>query len=667
MKKKFKKLWLSFLLINVTIVFVFLPSCNNDGVMVRSGKLLFIVNKDMQTKVCISKNYAKEIMDRFVSSEYITASEADFNLFRTNHIESLLIADTIGNGKLIKVTGTARIKNYTVDKQLEIIAYDSFPNMVLIRVKYFNTGKNTLHLLNWVNNNYKIESRGDNPAFWSFQPSSSSERADWVLPVYTFFIKRNFMGMNNTDYGGGIPIIDLWRSDVGVTIGHVELTPKEVSLVVKKNEYDTCAQIGIEYDYSNNYDFKPGDSICTYTTFVSIHKKDFYNGLEEYSKFMQAKGIKFITEEPSAFEPVWCAWGYMRKFTLNEIEGTLPKVKELGLKWVDIDDGYQQAIGDWSVADNRFPGGENGIKNLVRKIHAMGLKAKIWWSPLAVSPYSELYKMNPDIILQTIDGAPQYITWWNSYYMSPVYDKTREITKNVLKKFLSDWDFDGLKMDGQHLNCVPPDFNPAHHLMDPEESFEKLPEFYKMIYNTAISYKPHAVLQICPCGCAVSFFNIPYMNQAVASDPTSSWQIRLKCKTYKAIRPGLAYYGDHVELSDGGNDFASQLGVGAVLGTKFTWPEDNPYVTEGKFVLTPENEKIWKKWISLYNQKMLSTGKYLGNLYDIGYDKPEAHVIQKNDTLFYAFYNEDWKGIIELRGLTEGKNIGWWITKTTNI
>jgi alpha-galactosidase len=72
---------------------------------------------------------------------------------------------------------------------------------------------------------------------------------------------------------------------------------------------------------------------------------------------------------------------------------------------------------------------------------------------------------------------------------------------------------------------------------------------------------------------------------------------------------------------------------------------------EGIFVLTPEREKSWKKWIGLYNQKMLPTGDYLGALYDIGYDKPEAHAIRKADTLFYAFYGKNWNGEIELRGL----------------
>jgi alpha-galactosidase len=91
-----------------------------------------------------------------------------------------------------------------------------------------------------------------------------------------------------------------------------------------------------------------------------------------------------------------------------------------------------------------------------------------------------------------------------------------------------------------------------------------------------------------------------------------------------------------------------------VLGTKFTWPKDNPFATEGHFALTPDKEKIWKQWIEIYNRKMLSKEFYLGELYDIGYDKPETHVIQKADTLFYAFYSPDWAGEIELRGLKNG-------------
>jgi len=212
------------------------------------------------------------------------------------------------------------------------------------------------------------------------------------------------------------------------------------------------------------------------------------------------------------------------------------------------------------------------------------------------------------------------------------------------------WGFDGLKIDGQHLNASPPCYNKAHHHAYPEESYEKVPEFFKTIYETALSIKHNAVVEICPCGTGYSFFTMPYMNQPVASDPVSSWQIRLKGKTFKALMGyNVAYYGDHVELSDSGSDFASTVGVGGVVGTKFTWPVGAKKNSEVD--LTSEKEKVWEKWINIYEEKMLPTGNYLGTLYDIGFDKPETHVIRKGSSMYYSFYSEHWKGDIELRGL----------------
>jgi alpha-galactosidase len=631
-----------------------LVSCNKP-IVVHHGKLLFEINELLETKVNSSDPAIKPLMDDFVSSEYLSCSKFDAKSFKRKSIVESDISDLHGKGKRLVISGVFTNEEYNIEKNLECITYDSIPDRLFLKIHYVNTGTRSIKVSKWVNHAYPILSVGDSPAFWSFQGSSSNGRKDWLLPVDSSFSQKNYMGMNNTDYGGGIPMIDLWRRDAGISIGHSEMVAKLVSFPVEKDLYDKFARIQVEYSYPQPLVFNVGDTLNTFTTFVSVHTGDCFESLESYSKFMQSSGIKILPAEPAAYEAVWCAWGYMQRFTVDEIVGTLQKVKDLGIKWVDIDDGYQQTLGDWDVTTSKFPNGGADMRKLVDRIHAMGLKAKIWWAPLALTPGSKLYAEQPDIILHTIDGAPEYITGWNSYYMSPVYSKTIDHTKNVLKMFFQDWNFDGLKMDGMHLNCLLPDYNPEHHLDYPEQSVEKLPEFYKMIYETSRHYKENAVLQICPCGCAMNYFIMPWTNQVVASDPTSSWQTRHKGKTYKALLGKTAYYGDHVELSDGADDFASQIGIGAVLGTKFTWPKDNPYADIGPFVLTPEKEKHWKHWVSVYNQKMLSRENYLGKLYDICYDKPETHVIQKADTLFYAFYTPDWNGEVELRGLKNGK------------
>jgi len=57
----------------------------------------------------------------------------------------------------------------------------------------------------------------------------------------------------------------------------------------------------------------------------------------------------------------------------------------------------------------------------------------------------------------------------------------------------------------------------------------------------------------------------------------------------------------------------------------------------------------------LYKQHMLPKGEYLGTLYDIGFDKPEAHAIAKDGAMYYAFYADEFKGKVELRGLGAGR------------
>src|SRR5665811_2381325 len=100
-------------------------------------------------------------------------------------------------------------------------------------------------------------------------------------------------------------IRDRWRKDAGIMIGHAELVPRLVSLPVEMDRYDGYATISVQNEYADPVDFKPNDTIRTYTTFVSVHKGDFFNPMQQYSKLMQKHGIKFSPSPPEAFEAVW--------------------------------------------------------------------------------------------------------------------------------------------------------------------------------------------------------------------------------------------------------------------------------------------------------------------------------------------------------------------------
>jgi alpha-galactosidase len=95
--------------------------------------------------------------------------------------------------------------------------------------------------------------------------------------------------------------------------------------------------------------------------------------------------------------------------------------------------------------------------------------------------------------------------------------------------------------------------------------------------------------------------------------------------------------------------------VGAVPGTKFTWPATG-IASVDENLLTPGKEILFKKYLDIYRVKMLSKGKYRGDLYDIGYDLPETHCIQRGDTLYYSFFNNHFKGRVELKGLVPNQS-----------
>jgi alpha-galactosidase len=299
------------------------------------------------------------------------------------------------------------------------------------------------------------------------------------------------------------------------------------------------------------------------------------------------------------------------------------------------------------------------MKAMVDRIHQDGFKAQLWWAPMSVDPGTDLIEKHPDWLVLDADGSRHKISYWNAFYLCPAVPEVRKNAADLVAKFIREWGYDGLKLDGQYMNAAPPCHNPAHRHADPNESVEAGPLFFKAIFDAAIAAKRDAVVEFCPCGTSYSFFHLPYQNMTVASDPTSSYQIRTKGKTLKALMGDrIAYFGDHVELSDERQDFASSVGIGAVVGTEFTWPVGSgPPDRNGqrRNDLTPEREQIWSKWLEIYKSKMLSQGEYLGGVYDIGFDLPEAHAIRKDGKMYYSFYAKSFGGKVELRALGNRK------------
>ncbi|MFZ0478755.1 MAG: alpha-galactosidase [Terriglobales bacterium] len=561
-----------------------------------------------------------------------------------------------------------------LESVLALEVYDQFPNILLSTVEYKNTGASEIVIEKSVNQRRRLNAKlGDAKAqpwqMWSFHGASYDWGKDDVVKLTPTFFQLNVMGgMVKGGYGGGIPVAAFWTRDVGEAVGHVETIPISASIPAKVG---ADGRLNTEVDFAPNITLKPGETYSTPRSFVSVFSGDFYEPLRIWSSVLQKEGWELPKPSSEAYNVSWCGWGYEADVTPAQMLGTVPKLKEMGIKWATLDDRWFDTYGDWNPRKDTFPG--DSIKKMVDDFHNDGILVQLWWLPLAVEDGEGKYESHKYAVSKVVQEHPEWLILDKNgkharmtrglAALCPAVPEVRAYHKRLTEKFIRDWGFDGSKLD--NIYSVPACYNPAHHHKSPQDSVNAMGDVYKEIFQTTRALKPQSVTQSCPCGTPPSLAWLPFMDQAVTADPVGAVQVRRRIKMYKALLgPESAVYGDHVELSamtkmgndwkEHGDDFASTIGAGGVVGTKFVWPDPGPKFKDVN--LTAAKEERWKKWIGLYNEKMLSKGEFR-DLYVTGYDTPEGYAIAKDGKMYYAFFasSPGWKGEVELRGLKSGK------------
>jgi alpha-galactosidase len=630
-------------------------------------------------------------------SHFIVSDGEEIKVFLLDRSRIRLreITTEFGLGKRLTLLGIGQTtKGAKVELTLFVDLYRKYGDTAIITASYENLSGRNIKVDREIASALTLDASLLNPGsapydFWSFQGSSINWGKDEFIKLKPGFDQENYTGINRTsDYaaGGGLPFIDLWTPAAGLALAHVEETPKLLSLPV---QVDSDGKTHISVLVKPDKVLKPRQSYTGPKLMLTVHTGDFAQPLARYSQLLKAQGWKPAVPNKEAYEATWCGWGYEFNFKPQEMLGVIPKLKELGVHWATIDDRWFVNYGDWKPREDIFPGGVRGIKDMVDEFHRQGVLTQLWWYPLVAEAgqgkywshtftTSDVVQQHPEWLIEDEKGQHPLL-FRDLPVLCPAVPGVQQYTRDLTRRFIKDWGFDGLKLDVVY--SVPPCYNKKHHHRSPEDSVRAMGRIYRTIYETALDIKPNAVVQICPCGTPPFFPWAPYMNQAVTADPVGAWQVRSRIKMYKALLgPRAAVYADHIELSGythddqgrlfNGEDFASAIGAGGVIGTRFIWPAASRKDSSGRETLKPdeqrnmkaillggEREQTFKKWFRIYNQKKLSAGEYL-NLYDIVYDKPETHAISKNGKMYYAFYAEspdqEWRGEVQLRGFGAG-------------
>ena len=102
----------------------------------------------------------------------------------------------------------------------------------------------------------------------------------------------------------------------------------------------------------------------------------------------------------------WCSWYCFgpRVTAKNVMDNLGAIVKDTPqLKYVQLDDGYQPAMGDWLETGQAFGGDVQGVLQAIRK---QGFEPAIWVAPFIAEAGSHLFQQHPDWFMKDEDGKP---------------------------------------------------------------------------------------------------------------------------------------------------------------------------------------------------------------------------------------------------------------------
>ena len=597
------------------------------------------------------------------------------------------IRGPLGKGNRLRVKAiNSNDFSSPINLNLDLEVYDDFPGSIKTRAKFDSSSEikvdeiimNRLFL-------DPLQAEGENFCDAWVYNGSGETREHHVQELTKNYYKKNYMGLlesydggghqsdyrcgSQPGYGGGVPMVDVWTKGGGLGIGHTDVSFRFVNIPV---EVISGKGISLSMTYNPRTTINANIPLVTYSGLVTLHKGDYFNGLNTYRQIMQNQGMKFNKSVSGSYEPQWDTWGFNADFTMDDIRETLPYLKEIGIKWLTLDDRWFDVNGDWMPRLDTFPGGEQTLIDFIEELHSKGFKVRLWTIPgefdgkpdlaawqkehptaaieLAKHPFhaeSSFYKANKNLMVSAPDGSLEYSKRGN-YFGQGKLPQVQTFFKKLTQKMFLEWKIDGLKQDAVYMS--PPDYNESHGLANPDESGDGYAMIMKVIYETALECNPDAVIMNCPCGTPMTPQWMQWQNQAVTVDPWTSWVNRSVFKEMKALfGPQAPVVLDHIEISDEGEDF-SILGVGGIPATRFT-PSGRDKTNEIEdriFEVRPFQEKLelWKHWFKIYNEMRLSEGVYL-NLYDLIYDKPETHVISKNGLLYFSLYPGEPDGIVD--------------------
>lgn len=182
------------------------------------------------------------------------------------------------------------------------------------------------------------------------------------------------------------------------------------------------------------------------------------------SAWADACGAAMRARVPGRSPLGWCSWYYYftavrERDVLDNLEALRALRPRIRCDYVQVDDGYQRAIGDWLEPNAKFP---HGMRWLARRIQSAGFEAGIWLAPFLVRPDARLFRARPEWLLRTASGRLRPACWnpgWSvgrpAYALDTSRDDVCDWLRELARTIVHQWGYRILKLDFLYAAALP--------------------------------------------------------------------------------------------------------------------------------------------------------------------------------------------------------------------
>jgi alpha-galactosidase len=158
----------------------------------------------------------------------------------------------------------------------------------------------------------------------------------------------------------------------------------------------------------------------------------------------------------------WCSWYcFGPRVTATQVLDNLDVIstKIPGLTYVQIDDGYQPAMGDWLETGAAFGG---DIRKVLDEIRKKGFQPAIWVAPFVAEEASYVFQQHRDWFVKDADGSPlrsDKVTFggWRKgpwYVLDGTHPEVHAHFEHVFSTMRKEWGVTYFKLDANFWGAI---------------------------------------------------------------------------------------------------------------------------------------------------------------------------------------------------------------------